>query len=146
MLQVACHNSVASLDVLYEMCEQARDLCTGEFAVGRVIARPFIGEYPNFTRTSNRHDYSLLPPRPTMLNVFEDTKKKVISVGKIADIFANYGVDEGHRIEDNNQGMDVAIDMLNHDFEGNTQLAFVANKINLTQTNGSCSFCGTHRQ
>ena len=118
VFQIAAHEDVVPLEDLYKYCKQARELLTGKYAVGRVIARPFVGEYPNYTRTANRHDYSLLPPRPTLLNVLQENNKKVISVGKIADIFANYGIDEGHRIVDNNNGMDVAMDIQKTDFEG----------------------------
>ncbi len=118
VFQIAAHEDVVPLQTLYKYCEQARELLTGEFAVGRVIARPFVGEYPNFTRTSNRHDYSLQPPQKTMLNLLQDNGKKVISVGKIFDIFAGYGVDESNRIVSNENGMQVATDLLNKDFEG----------------------------
>lgn len=118
VFQIAAHEDVVPLQDLYKYCEQARKLLTGEYAVGRVIARPFVGEYPNYVRTSNRHDYSLQPFKPTMLNLLQKANKKVISVGKIADIFANYGVDEGHRIVDNNNGMEVTKELLNSDFEG----------------------------
>lgn len=118
VFQIAAHEDVVPLEDLYKYCKQARELLTDKYAVGRVIARPFVGEYPNYTRTSNRHDYSLLPPHPTMLNALQDAKKAVISVGKIEDIFAGYGIDEGHRITDNNNGMDVSIALLNKDFEG----------------------------
>lgn len=118
VFQIAAHEDVVPLEDLYKYCKQARELLTGKYAVGRVIARPFVGEYPNYTRTANRHDYSLLPPRPTLLNILQENNKKVISVGKIADIFANYGIDEGHRIVDNNNGMDVAMDIQKTDFEG----------------------------
>ena len=118
VFQIAAHEDIVPLDDLYKYCKQARELLTGEYAVGRVIARPFVGEYPNYTRTSNRHDYSLLPTKPTMLNVLQENGYKVISVGKIADIFANYGIDEGHRITDNNHGMEVTKELLEQDFTG----------------------------
>ena len=118
VFQIAAHEELVPLADLYKYCEQARELLTGDYQVGRVIARPFVGEYPNYVRTSNRHDYSVSPPAPTMLNLLQDAGLKVISVGKIEDIFAGYGVDEGHRIADNNEGMEVSKSLLNEDFEG----------------------------
>lgn len=118
VFQIAAHEDVVPLEDLYKYCEQARELLVGDYAVGRVIARPFVGEYPNYVRTPNRHDYSVTPPQKTMLNLLQEANKKVISVGKIADIFANYGVDEGHRTTDNSNGMDVTIELAKTDFEG----------------------------
>ena len=118
VFQIAAHEDVVPVQELYKYCEQARELLTGEYAVGRVIARPFVGEYPNYQRTSNRHDYSLQPPQKTMLNLLQEAGKKVISVGKIFDIFAGSGVDESNRIVDNHNGMEVTMDLLNRDFEG----------------------------
>ena len=69
MFQVAAHEDIVPIEELYHDCELAREMLTGDYAVGRVIARPFVGEYPNYTRTARRHDYSLQPPRATMLNL-----------------------------------------------------------------------------
>ena len=118
VFQIAAHEELIPVQELYKYCEQARELLTGDYAVGRVIARPFVGEYPDFVRTSNRHDYSLKPPKKTMLNYLQESGKKVISVGKISDIFAGYGVDEGHRTVSNQNGMEITIDLLKQDFEG----------------------------
>ncbi len=118
VFQIAAHEDVVPLDELYRYCKIARELLSGEYAVGRVIARPFVGTYPNYVRTPHRHDFSLLPPKPTMLNALQNAGKKVISVGKIADIFANYGIDEGHSITDNNNGMDVTLEIQKQDFTG----------------------------
>ena len=118
VFQIAAHEDIVPLQDLYKYCEQARELLIGDYQVGRVIARPFVGEYPNYVRTPNRHDYSVSPPAPTMLNLLQDANLSVISVGKIEDIFAGYGVDEGHRIADNNEGMKVTLELLNKDFEG----------------------------
>lgn len=118
VFQIAAHEDVVPIEQLYKYCAQARELLVGEYAVGRVIARPFVGNYPDYVRTSNRHDYSLQPPSKTMLNYLQESGKKVISVGKISDIFAGYGVDEGHRTVSNHNGMEVAINLLDQDFEG----------------------------
>ena len=118
VLQVACHESVATLEELYTMCEQARELCTGEFAVGRVIARPFIGEYPNFVRTHDRKDYSLTPPKKTMLNKLQEKGKDVISIGKINALFNGYGITESYPTSGDEDGMNKTIEMTKRDFNG----------------------------
>ena len=91
---------------------------TGKNSVARVIARPFIGEYPNFIRTSNRHDFSLTPPKDTMLNHLQREKFDVISVGKINDIFAGSGITESIRTTGNSNGMEVTMKMLEKEFTG----------------------------
>lgn len=118
VLQVACHDSVASVDELYKMCEQARELCVGEFAVGRVIARPFIGQYPNFVRTHDRRDYSLTPPKKTMLNTLQEMGKDVISIGKINALFNGYGITESHPTSSDKDGMEKTIAMTKRNFNG----------------------------
>ena len=92
-------------------------MLVGKWAVGRVIARPFIGEYP-FTRTANRHDYSLAPPGETMMDVMRRFGKKVISVGKIEDIFAGRGIDEGNRTKSNADGMEKTEQKADEQWEG----------------------------
>lgn len=89
VFQIAAHEEVIPLEELYEGCRIARTMLTGDNAVGRVIARPYIGETPNFTRTVNRHDFSLEPPRDTILDMMKAAGKDVIGVGKIYDIFAS---------------------------------------------------------
>ena len=118
VLQVACHDSVASLEELYKMCEQARELCKGEFAVGRVIARPFIGEYPNFVRTHDRKDFSLTPPQKTMLNCLQEKGLDVISIGKINALFNGYGITESYPTSSDEDGMKKTIQMAKRDFNG----------------------------
>lgn len=118
VLQVACHDSVASLEELYKMCEQARELCKGEFAVGRVIARPFIGEYPNFVRTHDRKDFSLTPPQKTMLNCLQEKGLDVISIGKINALFNGYGITESYPTSSDEDGMKKTIQMAKRDFKG----------------------------
>ena len=118
VLQVACHNSVASVEELYKMCEQARELCTGEFAVGRVIARPFVGEYPNFVRTHDRKDFSLTPPKKTILNTLQEKGKDVISIGKINALFNGYGITESYPTSSDEDGMKKTIELAKRDFSG----------------------------
>ena len=95
----------------------ARDMLEGEHGVGRVIARPFTGEWP-FTRTSNRHEYSLIPPHTTILDVLKNHNLATISVGKIYDIFAGKSVSECNRTTSNANGMEVTLDIQKRDFEG----------------------------
>ena len=117
VFQIASHESVVPLNELYKACEIARDILVGEHGVGRVIARPFTGKYP-FTRTANRHDYSLLPPKTTMLDIISSSGMEVISVGKIYDIFAGRGVTKSNRIKNNNEGIDKTIELASSDFSG----------------------------
>ncbi len=95
VFQIACHEETFGLDKLYELCEIAREeLTNGGYNIGRVIARPFIGDKAgNFQRTGNRHDLAVQPPAPTVLQKLVDEKHgQVVSVGKIADIYANCGI------------------------------------------------------
>lgn len=92
VFQIAAHEEVVPVEKLYEYCKIAREILTGEHGVGRVIARPFIGEKGNFTRTSNRHDFSLEPPQKTMLDYIKEAGMSVNAVGKINDIFAGCGI------------------------------------------------------
>lgn len=118
VFQIAAHENVVPLEKLYEYCKMARELLTGKHAVGRVIARPFIGESGNYTRTTNRHDFSLLPPNDTMLDVLMSNNKETISIGKIYDIFAGKGISEKILTKGNTDGMCKTLQLLNRDFEG----------------------------
>ena len=118
VLQVACHDSVASVEELHKMCEQARELCKGEFAVGRVIARPFEGEYPNFVRTEDRKDFSLTPPKKTILNELQDRGFSVIGVGKVSSLFNGYGISESYSTHSDKEGMNKILELINKDFNG----------------------------
>ena len=118
VFQIAAHEDVVPIEQLYEYCEQARAILTGEHAVGRVIARPFVGQAPNFTRTSNRHDFSLAPPATTMLDELAQSGRDVLSVGKIVDIFAGRGITEFVRTRNNDDGIARTLEMLDRDFEG----------------------------
>ena len=117
VFQIAAHEDYVPVSELYRYCEIARDLLQGEHGVGRVIARPFTGEYP-FTRTANRHDYSLIPQGTTMLDVLKEKGFATISVGKIYDIFAGKSVSESNRTTSNHHGMEVTLDIQKRDFEG----------------------------
>ena len=117
VFQIASHEDVIPLNELYSACEIAREILQGENGVGRVIARPFVGSYP-FTRTANRHDYSIKPPRKTMLDLIKDGGLKVVGVGKISDIFAGSGISESYRIKNNLDGINKTIDLLKTNFNG----------------------------
>ena len=119
VFQVAANENVVPVKKLYEYCEIARDILKGDYAVGRVIARPFVGTSPeNFARTSNRHDFSLLPPSKTMLDILKDNGKDVLSVGKIIDIFAGQGITEFVRTVSNADGMVKTAEFQKKDFDG----------------------------
>lgn len=106
VFQIAAHESIIPPEKLYEYCHIAREILTGDFAVGRVIARPFEGEFP-FTRTPRRHDFSLTPPKNTALDILKDNGKDVIGVGKIYDIFAGKGITEYDRQIGNDTDMNI---------------------------------------
>ena len=118
VFQVAAHEDVIPLEELYAACRTAREMLTGEHAVGRVIARPFVGEAPDFTRTVNRHDFSLEPPSETLLDRLKARGLQVIGVGKIYDIFAGRGLTRTFPNEGNEKNMDVTCRLLEEDFEG----------------------------
>ncbi len=117
VFQIAAHEDKVPLEELYSICETARKMLVGELAVGRVIARPFTGEHP-FTRTANRHDYSVVPPRDTMLDAVRGSGREVIAVGKISDIFAGKGVGESISTKGNADGMNKSLAIMERDFEG----------------------------
>ena len=117
VFQIAAHEAVVSIEELYRYCEIARRLCTGKYGVGRVIARPFEGEYP-FSRTSRRHDYSLEPPKATMLNHIAAAGKEVLAVGKINDIFAGSGITDMVRTVSNADGIDKTLAWMEREFNG----------------------------
>ncbi|MEC8327605.1 MAG: phosphopentomutase [Pseudomonadota bacterium] len=97
VFQIACHEDTFGLERLYEICEIARELLD-EYNIGRVIARPFLGDAAdNFARTGNRRDYSVLPPAPTLLDKLAEDNGAVISIGKISDIYAHQGITEKHK-------------------------------------------------
>ena len=118
VFQIAAHEDVVPPEQLYEYCRIARRILVGKHGVGRVIARPFVGESGNYTRTSRRHDFSLLPPGDTMLDVLKGAGKDVIAVGKINDIFAGKGVTEFVYTSGNAEGIERTLEYLDKDFEG----------------------------
>ena len=122
VLQLAAHENVVPREELYEACRKARAIMCGKHGVGRVIARPFIGEYPNYERTAGRHDFSLEPPA-TVLDALKDAGFASVGVGKISDIFAGKGLTKSLGTnEDNADGMKKTRSLLGEDFTG---LAFV---------------------
>lgn len=118
VFQIAAHEEIIPLDELYSMCRIAREMLQGEHAVGRVIARPFIGQVGSFTRTANRHDFSLEPPE-NILDRIRQAGLKVVGVGKIKDIFAGKGIEESHAIKNNLDGLEKTLDIIkNQPFNG----------------------------
>ena len=117
VFQIAAHEDIVPVETLYEYCHIAREILQGEHGVGRVIARPFVGEHP-FKRSPKRHDYSLLPPEKTMPSVLKANGFDTISVGKIFDIFAGQGFTESHPTVSNSDGMDKTLSIMERDFSG----------------------------
>ena len=117
VFQIAAHEEVVPLTELYRYCEIARELLTGKHAVGRVIARPFLGTYPDYKRTSNRHDFSL-EPSLTFMDQMKDAGLDVLAVGKIYDIFAGKGITDTVRTHDNAEGIEMLIERMDRDFNG----------------------------
>ena len=123
VFQIAAHEAVVPLEELYRDCQIAREMLQGDHGVGRVIARPFVGtNAANFKRTSNRHDFSITPPRATMLDEISAAGLDMIAVGKINDIFAGRGATRAIRTKNNDDGMRVALSLAAEDFHG---LAFI---------------------
>ena len=118
VFQVAAHENVVPIEKLYEYCKIARKILKGNHAVGRVIARPFVGEYPNYIRTSNRHDFSLIPTKKTILDVIKENGMDVIGVGKINDIFAGVGITEVIKTKGNADGIEKTLNVMDKDFNG----------------------------
>ena len=118
VFQIAAHEDVVPLEQLYEYCRIARSQLKGKHGVGRVIARPFVGESGAYKRTANRHDYSLEPPKETMLDAIKAAGMASIGVGKIHDIFAGIGTTEHVYNQSNTNGMEHALHYAQQDFEG----------------------------
>lgn len=120
VLQIAAHEEYFGLDELYRCCKIAREICMKEeYMVGRIIARPFIGESSDtFKRTTNRHDYALSPSSDTALDYLKNAGYDVISIGKINDIFNTKGITEAYKSVSNHNGMEIAIELTKKDFKG----------------------------
>ena len=118
VFQIAAHEEVVPVETLYEYCAAARKLLQGEYAVGRVIARPFTGTSGNYTRTSRRHDFSLEPPEKTMLYYLTAAGKEVFAIGKIKDIFAGCGITDYSYTTGNEEGIAQLLKQEERDFEG----------------------------
>lgn len=119
VLQIAAHEEIIPIEEQYEICEIARELTLSpEYLVGRVIARPFIGEPGNFTRTTNRHDYALKPFNRTVMNELQDADLDVIAIGKISDIFNGEGITDSLRTISNMDGVDKLLKVMERDFHG----------------------------
>ncbi len=131
VFQIAAHEDIVPVEELYRYCRIARELLQGEHGVGRIIARPFNGEYP-FKRTPRRHDYSLQPPAPTLPSIMKEKGLDVISVGKIYDIFAGEGFTESYPTVSNADGMQKTLGIAAREFEG---LCFV-NLVDFDMTYG----------
>jgi len=118
VFQIAAHEEIIPLDRLYEICEIARGMLRGEHEVGRVIARPFLGEPGAFYRTENRHDYAVPPPRENLLPLLSENDLDVVSIGKIASIYDSQGVTQDLTARNNQQSIDQTIKALNDDTRG----------------------------
>lgn len=119
VLQIAAHEDIIPLEELYSICEYARKITLEDpYMIGRIIARPYLGEPGNFTRTSNRHDYALSPFNDTALDHLKDEQFDVIAIGKISDIFNNKGITDSVRTKSNMDGVDQLLNVMKRDFTG----------------------------
>lgn len=124
VMQIAAHEDAVPTEELYRCCEIAREILSGEHCVGRVIARPFTGEWP-YKRTAGRHDYSAVPPSRTVLDLLKQRGLETIAVGKINDLYAGAGISEAIRTGSNEEGMAIASLLLERDFRGLCFVNFV---------------------
>lgn len=118
VFQIAAHEDVVPVEQLYDYCRIAREIMQGEHAVGRIIARPFSGKYPDFYRTKNRKDFSLEPMSGTLLELLKGANFETISVGKVYDIFAGKGITASYKTKDNRDGMHKTIELAKNNFNG----------------------------
>ena len=118
VFQIAAHEEIVPLEELYNICRIAREMLQGEHGVGRVIARPFIGEEGSYVRTGNRRDFSLEPFKDTMLDFVKNSGREVYAIGKIEDIFVNKGITKSNHTTNNEEGIKATIDAIKEDFEG----------------------------
>jgi phosphopentomutase len=124
VFQIAAHEGTFGLSRLYDSCRKAREMLVGDHEVCRVIARPFAGEPGRFYRTGNRHDFSLLPPKPTILDAMKNGGGRVVAIGKIEDIFCGRGITEAFHAKDNTDGMHITLDALSRASNGTPSLIF----------------------
>ena len=124
VLQIACHEDEFSVEKLHEMCMQARKIMTGKDAVSRIIARPFVGEYPNYTRTENRKDFSIDPPKNHLFEIVQNASKDTISIGKINDLFNNKNIDFMYPNNGNDGEIESLFDAQSKNFDGLCWLNF----------------------
>jgi phosphopentomutase len=115
VFQLAAHEKIIPIDRLYEICAIARKLCSGEFGVGRVIARPFVGEPESFVRTSGRRDFSVAPPNETVLDLMVKNRMPTLAIGKIWDLFAERGISHHIKTADNAEGISVIVEAIRRD-------------------------------
>ena len=133
VLQIAANEADVPVERLYDYCRAAREIMQGEHGVGRIIARPYVGSYPNYERTAHRHDFSLDPTGDTMMDALVQQGREVIAVGKISDIFAGRGVTRSTGVNENNaDGMEKTLRIQQEDFTG---LCFV-NLVDFDMTYG----------
>jgi phosphopentomutase len=118
VFQIAAHEEVVPLEELYKICTIARELLQGKHGVGRVIARPFTGTEGNYTRTENRKDFSLVPPKDTLLDYVKNSGMEVFAIGKIEDIFVNKGITRSNHTHNNEEGIEATIEAIKEDFKG----------------------------
>ena len=119
VLQIAAHENLVPVEELYNYCRTARKIMQGKHGVGRIIARPFVGNFPNYERTARRHDFSLEPPQETILDAMQKKNLATIGVGKISDIFAGQGISKSLGVnQDNTDGMKKTFAQMAEDFEG----------------------------
>jgi phosphopentomutase len=114
VFQIAAHEEIISIEELYRICQTARRILTGPHEVSRVIARPFVGRPGSFERTANRHDFSVPPPQPTVLDLIKAAGYMVYAVGKIEDIFAGQGITQAVHTQDNMDGVDKTLHAMHH--------------------------------
>lgn len=124
VLQVACHEDEFPVSKLHEMCTEAREIMSGKDSVSRIIARPFIGEHPNYTRTENRKDFSLNPPKNHLFELVQKAGKDTISIGKINDLFNNQNIDIMYPNNGNEGEIESLFDAEKRDFDGLCWLNF----------------------
>lgn len=124
VLQVACHEEEFSVETLYDMCEKARKIMNGKDAVSRIIARPFVGTYPNYTRTDNRKDFSIDPPKNHLFEIVQNAGKDTISIGKIRDLFNDKNIDKKYTNNGNTGEIKSLFDAQKSDFNGLCWLNF----------------------